>query len=454
MNTHYVDQPEGPQRYQLLCYGSLAFPLAAAFVTLQVIVPTFYASVAGLSLSAIGLILLLARLWDTFTDPVVGYLSDRSPARFGKRKLWVVVSAPLVCISVWMLFVPGAQPGAYYLLFWTLAIYVAGTMSIVPMNAWGAELTTDYQQRSRVTGTRVAFGLAGTLSALLVPVLVGADATSSLAGALHAIAWLVVVTLLAATALSWRYVPDNSDTTLPESVWRDSFKLLREPTPFRQLLGAFLLNGIGNAIPATLFLLFVTHTLGIPEQAGPMLFCYFICAALSVPFWVWLAGRLGKHQTWSIAIILACCFFIWSPFIPAGQAHWFYLIVIGTGFATGADLVLPSAINGDLIEWDALNTGYRRPGLFFALWGTTTKLAYALAIGIAFPLLDLLGFSATGDNTPAALSALAWVYCAPCVAFKVAAMLSMRNYPVTREVHDKMRAQLAERDGIQPDLAT
>lgn len=196
MNTPHAASGDGPQRHQLLCYGSLAFPLAAAFVTLQVIVPTFYASATGLSLSAIGLILLLARLWDTFTDPVVGYLSDRSPARFGKRKLWVVISAPLVCLSVWMLFVPGDGPGAYYLLFWTLAIYVAGTMSIVPMNAWGAELTSDYQQRSRVTGTRVAFGLAGTLAALLVPVLVGAEATSSLAGALRAIAWLVVLTLL------------------------------------------------------------------------------------------------------------------------------------------------------------------------------------------------------------------------------------------------------------------
>jgi len=432
-----------PAHGELLCYGSLAFPLAAAFVTLQVIVPTFYVENTGLSLATVGLLLLLARLWDTFTDPVVGYLSDRTPQRFGKRKLWIVISAPLIAISVWMLFVPPTETGGVYLLFWTLAIYIAGTMAIVPMNAWGAELTDDYQQRSRVTGTRVAFGLAGTLAALLVAALLGGEAAGSLAGVLRAIAMLVLVTLLVAVLLSALVVPDKSATVLPDAVFRESLGLLRQPGPFRQLIIAFLLNGIGNAIPATLFLLFVTHVLGIPEQAGPMLFAYFICAGLSVPFWVWLAGRIGKHQSWRIAIIVACLFFIWTPFIGPDQVHWFYVVILGTGFATGADLALPGAINGDLIEWDAVNTGYRRPGLFFALWGTATKLSYALAIGIAFPLLDLFGFSANGENSAAALTALAVFYGVPCIGFKVAALLSLRNYPLTREMHDELRARLA-----------
>ena len=76
----------------LAAYGSLAFPLAGGFIALQVIVPTFYAQALGLSLSAIGGILLLARLWDMFTDPLVGYLSDRTPARWGRRRIWVIAS--------------------------------------------------------------------------------------------------------------------------------------------------------------------------------------------------------------------------------------------------------------------------------------------------------------------------------------------------------------------------
>ncbi|MEL7044482.1 MAG: MFS transporter, partial [Pseudomonadota bacterium] len=92
---------QAPKLRTLAAYGSLAFPLAAAFIALQVIVPTFYAQALGLNLAAVGAILLAARLWDLFTDPIVGYLSDRTPPALGRRKAWIVASAPLIAASVW-----------------------------------------------------------------------------------------------------------------------------------------------------------------------------------------------------------------------------------------------------------------------------------------------------------------------------------------------------------------
>jgi len=113
------------------------------------------------------------------------------------------------------------------------------------------------------------------------------------------------------------------------------------------------------------------------------------------------------------------------------------------------DLVLPSAINADIIEWDALQSGYRRPGLFFALWGTATKLSFALAIGIAFPLLDVVGFSAAGNNDANAIQGLAVMYGVPCIGFKLTALLLMRGYPITEEKHAEIRRQLQERELAQ-----
>jgi len=107
---------------------------------------------------------------------------------------------------------------------------------------------------------------------------------------------------------------------------------------------------------------------------------------------------------------------------------------------------LPAAINGDLIEWDALQTGYKRPGLFFALWGTATKLSFALAIGLAFPLLDVLGFSATGENDANAIQGLAVLYGLPCIGFKLTALFLMRGYPITEEKHKQIRAALEARE--------
>lgn len=435
-----------PTRLTTAAYGSLAFPLAAAFIALQVFVPTFYAESTGLTLTNIGIILLIARLCDTITDPIVGYLSDRTPTAWRRRKLFVVLATPLIALSTYYLFNPPSNAGSTYLLVWTIAIYIAGTLSIVPLGAWGAELSSDYNKRSIIAGNRVAFGLVGSLAALLFAVVFSGDDSAQLGQTLSGITWLVIVTLVGATVAAALLVPDNKETELPENTLKAAWQVVSEPTPFRQLLCSFFLNAVGNAIPASLFILFVTHVIDAPDQVGRMLFLYFVCSALSVPVWVALSKRIGKHQTWTVAILLAAAFFIWTPFLGENSVGFFYVIIVVTGFATGADLVLPAAINGDLIEWDELQTGYKRPGLFFALWGTATKLSFALAIGLAFPLLDVFGFSATGENDGNAIQGLAVLYGLPCIAFKLSALFLMRGYPITEQKHDEIRVQLEARE--------
>ncbi len=424
----------------LAAYGGLAFPMAAGFIALQVIVPTFYAQVLGLSLTAVGGILLVARLWDMVTDPVVGYLSDRTPASWGRRKIWVIGSAPLIAASVWLLFNPGESVGNSYLLLGAMAIYIAGTMALVPINAWGAELSSNYHQRSRVSGSRVVFGLGGTLCALL---LIDNSNDAALQASLTAIAILVLASLAISVPVATRWVPDESRFTPQGNNLRGALQLLTTPSPFRRLLIAFLLNGVANAIPATLFLLFVTHVLEAPAMAGPVLFLYFVCSAVSVPLWVQVAGRYGKHRTWCGAVTVACLFFAGAPFLGAGDIAWYIAIVVGTGLMIGADLALPSAINGDLIEWDAHANGQHRPGLFFALWGTASKLAFALAVGLAFPLLDVIGFDAASSNSAEQVRALAVLYGAPSIVFKLAAVAMMRNFPIDENEHRRIRNALA-----------
>lgn len=425
----------------IAAYGSLAFPLAGAFIALQVIIPTYYAQALGLSLSAVGGILLLARLWDLFTDPIVGYLSDRTPQHWGRRKAWVVGSAPFVAASIWLLFNPPAGVGNLFLLLCTFGIYVAGTMTIVPMNAWGAELSPAYHERSRVAGARVIFGLAGTLVALL---LVDNSNNEALAGSLFAITLLVFAGIAVSVPLAALFVPDRGQVSDDGATVRSALQLLLTPSPFRRLLIAFLLNGLGTAIPATLFLLFVTHVLEAPEVAGPMLFVYFICSALSVPVWVALSRRVGKHRAWCCAVFGSCIFFSGAPFLGGGDILAYGIIVAGTGLMIGADLALPSAINGDLIEWDALQNGRRRPGLFFALWGTASKLAFALAVGLSFPLLDIAGFDATGGgNLPEDIRLLAVLYGGPSLIFKGVALAMMWNFPIDESEHLRIREALA-----------
>ncbi len=429
----------------LFGYGALAFPLAGCFLCLQVFLPTFYAASMGMSLSTVGIILMIARFGDLLTDPVIGYLSDRTPVRLGRRRGWVMLGLPLVGLAAWSLFQPPSNPGAGYLLFWTTVIYLAGTMVIVPMNAWGAELSPDYHQRSRVTGIRALFGLLGTLAVLIVPALLGYADARDLPAALEVNTILILGTFCVAGVLMVLTVPDRSRVSLPQTSVIASFAVLRGSSPIRKLLIAFLLNGISTALPATLFLFFVTHMLDRPDLAGLLMVCYFASAALSVPVWVWAAKRFGKGTSWRFAMVSACVAFSWAPFLGPGDEAIFLVLVLVSGLAAGADFVLPAALQADLIDFDEMKTGYRRAGVFYALWGTATKLSFALAVAIAFPLLDLAGFDADGENTGRALTALVLLYGVVPIGLKLAALAMMRGYPITAAEHDRILQTLALR---------
>ncbi len=440
------------QTKTLLSYGALAFPLAVCLLCLQVFVPTFYAASTGLSLSTVAVVLLIARLCDMVTDPMVGYLSDRTPASLGRRRIWVVMGLPLVSVAAWALFLPPAEPSAGYLLFWTTAIYLAGTMVIVPMNAWGAELSPDYQERSRVTGSRALFGLVGTLAALLVPAVLGHADARDLDGVLATNAVLVLVTLGIALILACVSIPDHSSVSLPDTSITGCFAILRGPSPIRRLLAAFLVNGVAGAVPATLFLFYITHVIGRPDWAALLMVCYFAAAAVSVPLWVRASRLWGKCASWRFAMVIASLAFASTPFLGPGDEAVFLVIVLLIGLAAGADLVLPTALQADLIDWDDLKSGFRRAGVFYAVWGTATKLSFALAIAVAFPLLDLFGFKADAENTPTALSALAWLYGFLPAVLKLAALALMRGYPITACEHHRIRQSLDMRSA--PATAT
>ena len=159
----------------LLAYGLPGLPLAVVGLPLFIYLPTFYAETIGIDLATIGLILLLVRLCDVMTDPLVGVLSDRTRGRFGRRRPWILASLPVLCLSIYFLFVPPESAGVTHLLIWSLLLYLGWTMIQLPYAAWGAELSSDYHDRSRVTGVREVFVIIGTLIAASVPLLVGGE---------------------------------------------------------------------------------------------------------------------------------------------------------------------------------------------------------------------------------------------------------------------------------------
>ncbi len=434
--------PQTIPSMRLFAYGLPGLPLAALLLPLYVYLPAYYAEDLGLGFAAVGAVLLIARLSDVVTDPLIGVVSDRIVTRFGRRRIWMVAGVPVVLLSAHMLF--GAEPGvgAGYLLIWTVAVYLGLTMILLPYSAWGAELSTDYDQRSRIAGSREGFVVLGTLLAAGLPSLLGADRGV----ALGAIGWMLWLALPLGLAVALRFVPEGEYVWRASNGWRRGAAVLWRNRPFRRLVVAYLLNGIANGLPASLFLLFVAHVIEAPEWSGPLLFVYFLCGVAAIPIWLRLSARYGKHRVWTAAMLWATAVFLFVPFLGPGDQWWFLLICVFTGVGLGADLVLPASMQADVVDLDTLRSGRQRTGVYFAIWGMATKLALALAVGIAFPLLGLAGFNAEGaGNGEAGLFALAALYSLLPAAFKIAAVVLFWRYPITAERQRWIRAMIRSR---------
>jgi Na+/melibiose symporter-like transporter len=424
-----------PQTFRTVAYALPAIPLAALYLPLFTYVTPFYAAERGIELAALGVAWIVIRMFDAVSDPLMGWLSDRTHSRWGRRRVWLAASVPLICLATWQALVPPEDAGLPHAVLWLFLLTLGWTMAQTPYMAWGAELEDSYEGRTRVAAWREALVLVGTLLATIL-YFVGGEGGDGLT--VVALAVIVLLPLTAGIAV-WRAGEPNygTQTRLTPAA---GLRALRENRPFRQLLVAWFVNGAANGLPVTLFLFFVEYRLGAPEAVGPLLLIYFAAAIAGIPFWSWVARRLSKHRAWSLAMLYACAVFTSVLFLGEGDVILFGVVTVLTGLALGADLSLPPAIQADVIELDTRRTGAQRAGLFFAIWQVATKAALALSSGLALILLSRAGFSAAeGQNDAFALWALAALYAGAPVVLKLIAIALMWRFSLDRAGLERIR---------------
>ncbi|MAS42311.1 MAG: MFS transporter [Rhodobacteraceae bacterium] len=428
---------------RLAAYAAPMAPLGMLHFPIWVYVAPFYAGL-GADLALLGAMVLAARLLDAITDPAMGVLSDRTPralaARFGRRKPWLALAAPVILFSAWRLLIPPEGAGALHAGLWLGVLMIGWTAALTPYLAWGAELEQGYAARARVTAWRESAGLLGMAGAAVLYA-TGADAAAGLAAVFAALALALPV----ATAAALVAVPEPPDRSRRRLPWREAMRAAARNRAFARLIAAWFLNGAANALPAALFLFFVEQRLGAPDAAGPLLILYFMAAVLGAPVWSRLSERFPKHRVWGVAMLWACAVFVWAPLLGPGDVAAFAVITALSGFALGADLALPPAIQADVVDADAAETGEHRAGAFFAAWSVTAKAAQAVAAGLALLALSAAGFDAAvaaQAQSAGALDLLAALYALAPAVLKIAAVALVWRFPIDREAQAALRARL------------
>jgi len=424
--------------------------LSDEFINDIIHLPTLYGVTLGLGLAATGYALLIARIFDTVTDPLIGWLSDRFGWKGNRRKPWIAAGAVIAGIGLLQILSPPAVVDSGYLLVWSLVLYAGWTMLAVPYMAWGAELSGGYDERTRITSWRETFALLGIVGAGAVTAVtagLGWTETESTA----TIAWLAIG--LGGVTVPWLLwvVPDGDLAGQRKPAKRQhtltTVKALIANRPFLRLLSAWFLNGLANGVPAALFFLYLEFGLGAAADQRPLfVLLYFIAAIAAIPLWLKLSRLYGKHRIWCWAMILACTAFVAVPVIPSGTLIAFAIVCLITGMALGADLALPPAIQADVVDYGAFRSGRARAGLQFALWGMSTKLALAAAVGLALPGVEALGFD-PASPTQAGINSLVVIYALVPVVIKVLAITVVWRFPLTPEKHAIIRRRLERRAG-------
>ena len=431
---------------RLVAYSTNQLPLNMAALPVVLNVSHFYGEVLKVPLGIMGLIFIATRVIDAIQDPVIGLISDRFTHRGPRGRLtFVALMLPLLIGGFYMLFHPPEavfnQPGllASWLFVALFVVHLGYAGVSISYHAHGAELTDDYNERTRVTVGREVFGLLGMTLAVVLPTYFTAKLGDHAGYVYMGLFFIPLAILFALPTLIWSppsvhppVVREQPEIHVryfrnwligmmpwlarPTQNMEKSFSL-KTLVPFfapmknklfRRLLLVFIVNGSALGVAVSVMLFYVEHVLkGGKMQAGIILLVYFGSAADSVPLWLLLSRRLSKTAAWFIAMVMTAAAML--------------LAVYG----------LPPSVLADIINSDDGQDTTGDTGAYFGLWALSTKLATAIGAAGSLPVAALLGFNPGMGQYSS--TALIIVYIALPVAIKIIAALLIWHIRVEAE---------------------
>ena len=439
-------------------YGVAAFGDSALYGVFVSFFLFFLTDVASINAVIAGALITLGSLCDAITDPLVGTISDRTRSKFGRRRPYMLFVAIPLGVSSWLIFTdPGLDPtwsSVYY--FVVLIVYfTAYTLFYVPWTAFGAELTTDYDERSSVMSYKMAWSTLGALPGGAVPLLLVGYFRPLLGterAAWSAMAASIGVVATASILVTWRLtrgLEPPPGQIGPGRSWGEHFmeavRIFSTNTSFRYVVGLFSFGVMATSLSTSFVVYYCQYYLGLTETQISLVWLVLIGVSLPwIPFLNFTARRAGKRFAYALLLgfwvvgNLLVLFFV-------GRDDPLLFCLLGTLWGGGwvAVWALGWAMIGDVVEVDEFRTGERREGLYFGLIQFLQKFAAGLILLVGGGVLSAVGYIPNVEQTDGALLGIRLTLCLGVALLLCISIAFALLNPMTKERHDALRLAIA-----------
>jgi glycoside/pentoside/hexuronide:cation symporter, GPH family len=433
-----------------LIYGSGDFGFSMNNSIITAFFSIFMVTVVGLAPGLVAIILFVGRSWDFVNDLLVGYISDRTRTKWGRRRPFLLFGAIPFGLSFVLLWLSPDFGQTGLIIYYSLAyiVYEAlATLVYMPYFALTPELTSDYDERTKLTSFRMMFNITGSLTAYILPLLIiGNDwnfATPRSVLIMAVVAGGIAAAPLFGVFFGTREREEYQKETLPK-FW-PSLKAAFKNRPF--VFGAmmYLATWMTIVVVESNLQFFILYILERQSQNIIIMISIFVTAIFALPIWNWVSKNWNKRLAYIIGVgfwaLVMMVLITMTPETP----FWLILILcVLAGIGVSAAQVLPWAIIPDAIEWEEWTTGQRNEGVFYSLVTLMGKIGMAVAQPLALLVLQFTNFQ-EGQGALQPDSALLGIR---LVVGPIPALLLLGGivvaifYPLSRKQHNKIVEEL------------
>ena len=423
-----------------------------------------------------GILFFLPRVFDSITDPILGFISDNTRSVWGRRRQYVFVGAIIMGVAfvvMWQLYREnGVDYNFTYFLLWSFVFYLGLTIFSVPYVAMGYEMSDDFHERTDIMAVAQWIGQWAWVIAPWFWVIMYDDSwfPNADAATRELSIWVglscMILAMVPAIFINSKSTKDD-DSLIPLSLRNiggglkeivNGFVEAFKSVPFRKLcIATFLIFNAFNTVAAFSFFIIVYHLFnGDAGAAGiwPTLFGSIgalITTFAVIPAVAWISRKIGKKKAFlfSQGISIFGYILIWFLFIPS-KPYMFIFAFPFFSFGIGSLFTLMMSMTADVCDLDELNTGKRREGIFGAIYWWMVKFGFAIAGLLSGAIMTLVGFHPdAGVQSEAAITGLRLFYSGVPILGTSIAILIMLNYDLSEERANEIRAEIERRKALK-----